>query len=209
MVVAHGREVVEAPRRQREGIVPLPDAVAFRSLHAQRVPAIHHPIPSAVMRPLDTRPQAKGLQERVSESHFCKPRFLQVDPQHKMIELGTIAVIFTWHAGREQTNLKPDCTQQGCKSSIEFVAEAATTPLHDLVDEGILLAHDLSARSDIEVLKGDTEQVSSMQIAQHCKRGRKRSGVRDSVEIGRDVEHGGLPSCARPDSRGRLSPRGH
>src|SRR5580700_237047 len=108
-----------------------------------------------------------------------------------MIELRTIAAIFAGYASREQSNLKPDCTQQGCKRPIQFVAEAATASLHDLVDEGIFVAQDLSTRSDIEVLKGNAEQVSSMQVAQHLQPRHQWTRVRDAVEIGRDVEHAG------------------
>jgi hypothetical protein len=31
-----------------------------------------------------------------------------------------------------------------------------------------------------------------VQVAQHLRGGRERTGVRDAVEIGRNVEHGGV-----------------
>src|SRR5271166_2572254 len=122
-----------------------------------------------------------------------------------MIELRAITPIFAGHAGRQQRNIEPNRTQQPGKRTIKFVAEAAAPSLHNLSDECVFVAHDGSAESNVEILKRNTQQVRPMQIPQHLRRGRKGSGVRDALEIGGSIQHGGLPSFARPDSRARLS----
>ena len=109
-----------------------------------------------------------------------------------MIELRAVAALIAGHASREQCHWKPDGTQQPGKRSIQFVAEATAALLHDLSNKSVLIAHNLSAESNVEIFERDTEHVGPMQVAQNVWSGRERSDVGDAVEISGDVEHGGI-----------------
>src|ERR1700680_4586267 len=98
MVVAHSRKVVQASRCQSERILPLPDRIAIRSLHTERVRAIRHAIDPTILLLLSAGPQPERLKKRIAESDICEPWFLQINSQREMIELRTLAAVVTGHA---------------------------------------------------------------------------------------------------------------
>lgn len=63
-------------------------------------------------------------------------------------------------------------SQQRCERAVQFVAESATPLLDDLVDEGVLVDDNFASEGDIEILKGNSHQVSMMDGAKCVGSGR-------------------------------------
>ncbi len=83
----------------------------------------------------------------------------------------------------------PSDRSSAANSAVQFVAESATVLLDDLADEGVLVDDNFASEGDIEILKGNSQQVSVMDGAKCVGGGRSETGVTDAGEIGRDRNH--------------------
>ena len=89
-----------------------------------------------------------------------------------MVELWAFSALVSGHSGRQQRDPKPERPQQRSERAVQFVAESATPLLDDLVDEGVLVDDNFASEGDIEILKGNSHQVSMMDGAKCVGRGR-------------------------------------
>jgi serine/threonine protein kinase len=74
-------------------------------------------------------------------------------------------------------------------ASVEFVAEAASPFVDDLVKKPSFIADDFAAEVDVEVFKGHREEVSAVDFSQRLCRGNGRAGVVDSVQVCGYIQH--------------------
>lgn len=87
------------------------------------------------------------------------------------------------HACREQFHLVAECGEQRAEGAVQFVAEAAPPASDQLVQQPLLLQHDLLAEVDRQVLEGHRPQMAQMQLVQ-CPAGGFRRALRpDPAEI--------------------------
>jgi len=85
------------------------------------------------------------------------------------------SALVSGHSGRQQRDPEPERPQQRCERAVQFVAESSTPLLDDLVDEGALVDDNFACEGDIEILKGNSGQVSVMDGAKCVSSG--RSGI--------------------------------
>ncbi len=97
-----------------------------------------------------------------------------------MVEFGAVPAILASDSTREQRHPKSKGSEQGGKSSVEFVTEAAAFFIDDLVQNAAFLTDDFSSQVDIKIFEGDCEEVSTMEGAQKINVGRQRPLVVDT-----------------------------
>jgi hypothetical protein len=114
---------------------------------------------------LHARLEAQWFEKAVSKAYVGQPRFLEIDKEREVVEFGAVYTILASDSTREQRHPKSKGSQQGGKSSVEFVAEAAAFFIHDLVQNAAFVTDDFSPQVDIEVFERDCEEVRAVEGA--------------------------------------------
>jgi len=120
------------------------------------------------------------VREAISKAYVCKPRFLKIDTKREVVEFGAVPALLASDSTREQRHPKSKGSQQGGKSSVEFVTEAAAFFIHDLVQNSAFVTDDFSSQVDIEVFERDCEEVRAVEGAQKINSDRQRPLVVDA-----------------------------
>src|SRR5262245_5137505 len=104
-----------------------------------------------------------------------------------MVELRRGTAVLPADAGGKQGNCEAQPSQQASKGAVQFITEAATTQVDDLVEKTLLVTQDFASQKDVEVLKGDGVKVGQVKEAQGIGGGRSSSGEGDAGEVGGGV----------------------
>ncbi len=89
----------------------------------------------------------------------------------------------TVNAGGEPSDLEPERLKQQREGPVEFIAEPAPSPGHDLVQEIRVRQRNSFIQVNAQVLERHGHQVGSVQCAQGSRVGRRRASDTDPAQI--------------------------
>src|SRR5579862_1846190 len=190
VIKAHRRKVLEFAGLLRERVLPLPSPFRAQLFELQALPERLQTKRTRRVLLLLSRLQAERLQERVSKPHIGEPWLVEINPQGKVIELRAFTGPCPADARRKQRDAKLQRPQQCREGTIQLIAKSATPLLDNLADNSRFIHHNGAPKRDIKVLKGNSQQVHTMDRAKSLGCGRRRSGITDAREIGRHIKHG-------------------
>lgn len=88
-------------------------------------------------------------------------------PQREMVVRDPEPPLLPVHPPREQRDVEAQRPEQRPERPVQFVAEATPAPAHHLVQQPLLLQHDLLTQMDRQVLERHRLQMAQVQVAQH------------------------------------------
>lgn len=109
-----------------------------------------------------------------------------LDAQREMVVRNPESSAVPVDAALEQGDAEAEGPQQGREGAAQFVAEAAPPGAHHLVEERLLLQHDVFAEMDRQILEGHGREVPHLQIAQGSRVGARGTDGADAVQVGVD-----------------------
>ncbi|CAM5704709.1 hypothetical protein SGRIM128S_02740 [Streptomyces griseomycini] len=127
-------------------------------------------------------------------------------PQREVVVRDAEPALVPVHPRREQRDLETERGEQRPEGAVEFVAEPAPPRSHHLVQQPLLVQHDLLAEVDGEVLERHGPQMPQVQLAQHLRRGRDGAFGAQAAQVGIDPRCIHAPSLPRAATPRRGSP---
>ena len=127
--------------------------------------------------------QPERLRGELPESDIDQIGPIQRHPDRHVIERRAVA-LRTVHPRLQQLDAIAEMAEQCPEETVEFVAEAAATAYHDLLEELILVQDDRLAQMDAEVLERHGAQMRSLQQPQPHVVGWAGVARTDPLQIG-------------------------
>src|SRR2546426_5126509 len=83
--------------------------------------------------------------------------------------------------------MKAQRREQRAEGAVQFVAEAPTVPVDDLLHEALRIEDDLAPQADVEILERNGQHVLAVKHTQRVGGWRKGAAVANAVEIGTNI----------------------
>ena len=129
--------------------------------------------------------QAQRVVAEPPEADVGQPRLGPLDPKSHVV-IGNAEARLTDDSGLEQRHLISERAQQPGESAVQLIAEAASAPPHQLVDQRSLVQDDRLPQVDAQVLERDGAEVAQVQVAQGVVSGVVRPLGAEPVQVGAD-----------------------
>ncbi len=104
-----------------------------------------------------------GRDKGIAETHINQPRPFHVDFEKHVIELRAKAAILAAHPRGEHLDAEAERCQQLAKQSIELIAETATAPHNNLLEQQRDVEGYGAVQRNVEVFEWNGEQMLPMQ----------------------------------------------
>jgi hypothetical protein len=163
LVMTHAREVAERVRLKREAIERLTVlSLAVAPPNNVALSIVFDGVDTPVLL-LFVTCEAERSEKRVAEADIDKPLLLKLDKQQQVVEWRSEAAVSMPYARREQGDVKAECAEQVREETVQFIAEAAASVLHDLLVESGLIEYNRASHGNVEILEWDGELVRLVQ----------------------------------------------
>jgi hypothetical protein len=188
VVAAHLGKVAQLASLEAKAVLGLPNAIPVALLHVHAVAHFEKTVLLASLVLDDIGLEKQRFEDKISEANIGEPRFVEINPQSQVIELGAVTAVSARNTGGEKRDSEAELPQQGCESSVHFVAESAAMVVNDLVKESLLVADDFALQADVKILEGNGEHVGAMKSAKGLQGGVGWALIGDAREIGGNVQ---------------------
>src|SRR5260221_12830115 len=180
MIVAHPRKVCQCARLQGEPVFLLPSAFGhnFQVEHGisgcQRYHTSCQTIDTPIFWLLHAGLEAQWFQKAIAEADVGQPGLFEIDTESEVVEFGAVSTVVASDSTRERRYPETKRSQQGGKTSIQFVAKTAAFFVHDLVQNAAFVTDNFSSQVDIKIFERNCEEVHAVEGAQEVNVRRQR-----------------------------------